>query len=87
MPTTQTQQLAPATPTVPLAELGLSPLAAAVAASPQWAAYLKTLPPQPERTPGSHPLLDALAAFLASPAGQALEAALINMLIQMLPKP
>ncbi|HUD75927.1 MAG TPA: hypothetical protein VMQ76_12720 [Terracidiphilus sp.] len=34
----------------------------------------------------SHPLLDALIAFLASPAGKALEAALINAILHLIPQ-
>lgn len=69
----------------PLVETPLSPLAAAIAASPQWLAYLKEHPSTTNTAAGSHPLLAALAAFMASPQGQALEAALISMLLKLLP--
>lgn len=35
-------------------------------------------------TPGTHPILDAILAFLQSPQGQALIAALVQMLIHMI---
>jgi hypothetical protein len=72
----------------PTPELRLSPRAAAIAASPQFEAWCANLAPTAGKSAGAHPLLDALAALLASPAGQALEAALINMILSLLtPKP
>ena len=65
-------------------EQPLSPLGAAIAASPQFAAFAAAHAGPPTAAGKSHPLLDALATFLASPAGQALEAALINMILSAL---
>jgi len=68
----------------PTAETGLTPLGAAIAASPQFRDWVKANPHPAPTAAASHPLLAALAAFLASPAGQALEAALINMILSLL---
>lgn len=69
---------APRTP----AEEPLSPLTAAIAASPHFRALLNTRTISPLAS--SHPLLDALITFMSSPAGQALEAALIQMILSAL---
>ena len=67
-------------------ETAISPLAAAISATPQFADFCKKNPPKGATSGGSHPLLLALAAFLASPAGQALEQALIAMLLNAIPR-
>ena len=67
-------------------ELNLSPLTAAVAASQQFREFCAKSPAAPLSATGNHPFLDALAAFMASPQGQALEAALINLLLTMISK-
>ena len=62
----------------------MSPLGAAIAATPQFAAAAG---PQQSGSPeGAHPLLDALIAFLNSPVGQQIEAALIQMIISLISK-
>jgi hypothetical protein len=82
--TSMTQQPQPA----PLStEVQISPLTAAIAASPQFKDFCAANPPRGDLSRTGRPFLEALIAFMASPAGQALEAALIQMILSMLKTP
>jgi hypothetical protein len=69
-------------PNAAAAYLALSPLGAAIASSPQFETWLSDQTIEGFAAKGQ--ILALLANFLASPAGQALESALIRMVLSML---
>jgi hypothetical protein len=60
----------------------LSPLGLAITLSPQMQERLAAT--ENLAVNGTHPFIDAIAAFLSSPAGQALETAIINALLALI---